>query len=235
MAEKFIQPEMKILVLITTFLCLSVNFFAQQTNIETLIKAAQAIRAKGEVRLQVNVDANGKAISAKTDSQIPFLKIVAERIALELQFEKSESIAPHIEDLIVNFSDGEWKIIDESEAELSYGFRTKFSPPSRVDVFFDTFVPKRLLLPRENGVVKPEYCELHKVLMKTEVLPIGYGLRVWNDENFGKKYEKAENKLFRNANSEIGGGCVDNGIKEQETYFCEICRMKRKEWLQKNH
>ena len=223
---------MKEIILFTIFLLSSINSFAQNDT-NTWLKVAQVLRAKGEVKVQAVIDKDGKVASAKADNQKTVLKIVAEKMVLDLHFDPTTT--SRTVDIIVNFSEGNWNTIEEGEKELSYDFRTQFSMPSRIDVFFDTYVPKRLLLLRKNGAIEERYCERHQNLMKVEVLPINYGLKEWNDKSFGENYEKAESKLFPNANVEIGGGCVDNGVKEQETYFCEICRMKRKEWLQKNY
>lgn len=199
-------------------------------NSQSRIGAAIAVRAQGIVVVQVNINPYGKVSSAKAVSGHQLLRGIAETVSLDLKF-KEETTTKNV---TFNFSQ-KWEMINESNKEFTFGFSVIPISEFEVSVLLKTFSPRKLLLPRENGKIKDEYCNLHKELMEVEILPIiGYGLLAWINEDFGKKYEKAERKLFQNANTHIHGGCVDNGIEEQEIYFCKVCRINRNKWLQKN-
>ena len=199
--------------------------------------AALALRAKGEVFVEVRIDSSGKVVSAGAVSGHPLLRGIAEQAARKWQFSKDFAAAKTGVQLIFDFQSA-WREIEESDKREEIVTKFNHPTPFRVEVIAETLIPKFLLLPRENGEIKPAICEIHNQLMGVEIQEISYGLRAdfadskknEKDEN-GKDFWEIQDEFFPNANVNSSGGCMNNGIEKEEVHFCQICRIKREEWL----
>jgi TonB family protein len=206
--------------------------------------AARAVRARGEVAVAVQIDANGKVISAKAVSGHPLLRAISEQTALKWEFSKDFAAANNEANLTFDYkSEEDIEIIEASEKAEETVPKFNHPSPFRVEIVVVTIVPKMLLLPRENGQIKPAYCELHNQLMGVEIQEIGYGLRSSNivvkneddddeDDENKKDFWEIQDEFFPNANLNKYGG-TSNGMERAEVHFCQICRVKREEWLKK--
>jgi len=92
------------------------------------------------------------------------------------------------------------------------------------------------VIPAHAGVAdftegRDSLCPLHRIEMRTAVVPIQYGLPM-----FDARYEKAKQKNFPNANDGRAlGGCMVGPESEREAkvFFCPRCNQARAAWLKK--
>src|SRR4051812_7336200 len=70
-------------------------------------------------------------------------------------------------------------------------------------------------------------CEVHKVPLQEEVVPIAYGLRRPTVEQ-----EEAKQKLFPHANRDYNPGCNVKPEKRALVSFCPECRKAEPIWRQ---
>ncbi len=76
---------------------------------------------------------------------------------------------------------------------------------------------------------KSSLCPLHKAPMRGVVVPIRYGMPVWD-----RKYEDAKRQFFPCANEgSVLGGCVVTGKspKKGTALVCEKCNQARSQWF----
>ncbi|MGC2234610.1 MAG: TonB family protein [Pyrinomonadaceae bacterium] len=209
--------------------------------------AALAVRASGEVVVDVQIDLSGKVTAAKAVSGHPLLRAASELAARKWQFSKEFAATNKIPvQLIFDYQPlSIFRTIEKSEKESEKVTKSNHPSAFRVEVISETLVPELLLLPRENGELKPEICKIHNQPLTVEIQEIIYGLISSNDvtesedsDNEDADDEEEENrvkvseKLFPNANLNAFGGCSNDGIKRAEVRFCQICRIKFEEWRQ---
>lgn len=99
-------------------------------------------------------------------------------------------------------------------------------------------------LPRDaNGKISPAICPRHGTQMSAGLVPIVYGLprsyssNVASDRRALRKAQKfwrASERLFPEANTDIGGGCLIGPEDQAERHYCEECRRARTRWLQQH-
>jgi len=198
--------------------------------------AAAAVRAEGEVILVIEIGREGNVSSAKVISGHPLLRAVSAQAAREWRF--VPVTGSDLRSLVVQFRfvNRGWVLIDEGFIAMETRTESSFEGSNVVIVSAGLYVPKTLLLPRKDGVIEDRYCEVHNRLMEVEVQAVSYGLiaRFSDEDDYFERYDRAEETLFPNANLESNRGCVDNGIENEETYFCSICRAEREKWLEQN-
>jgi TonB family protein len=227
------------LILILFIFCVAAR--AQKAEVVNFVApekyplAAMAVRATGEVVVEVQIDANGQVIGATAIKGHPLLRGVSEKTALKWQFSKALAESKTVIQLIFDYRIGEWKAIESSEKETDTAIRSNHPSPFRLEVIGDTLIPKLLLLERENGEIPPEICEAHKQIMQVEIQDVIYGDDDESGENEDDFWEVKE-ELFPHANVRTLGGNNDYEIKirRKEVHFCHICRIKREEWLKEN-
>lgn len=198
--------------------------------------AARAVRASGDVSVQVEVDPQGKVVTAKAFSGHPLLRAASESAAVQWQFSEVSKESPvRLTLLTFRYETGGTTRIEESEKSEETVFRKLFPTMFSAEVSSDSLVPRLLLLPREKGITKPKYCDLHKELMCVEIQRVDCGTRDARPELFERSedYNDAEDKDFPNASTEDMNHC-DNLIERQEVHFCSSCRIARSNWIQIN-
>lgn len=192
--------------------------------------AARAVRAIGDVGVEVRFDKAGKVVEAKANRGHPILRAACESAAKQWLFSASDDEPDRTRLLSFFFKvGGEVRYINESEkyeeAVTTHNFLDSFS----AEVTYETLVPRLLLLPREKGAIKPKACTLHKSEMSVEN-------RVCDIVDFepfarSEKYNDAEDELFPEANIQERSGCGYHGIERAEIHYCSDCRVARLTWL----
>lgn len=209
-----------------------VNFAAP----EKYPMAALAVRASGEVIVDVLIDSSGNVVSAKAVSGHPLLRGASEQAARKWQFSKAFAESKTAFQLTFDYRGAEErKAIESSEKAIDTVVRSNHPSPFRLEVFGVTLVPKLLLLERENGEIKTEICEVHKQIMQVEIQEIVYGPRSTDEIENSDDFWEIQEEFFPYANvSTYGDDNNEIKIKRKEVHFCHICRMKREEWLKEN-
>lgn len=198
--------------------------------------AARAVRARGEVGVQVEIDVNGKVVAAKAFSGHPLLRAVSESAAMQWQFSdvlKESQMRSTV--LTFRYDSGEVKRIEESEKSEETVFNKFFPSMFSAEVSDDTLIPRLLLLERDKGTIKPKYCELHRELMSVEIQSVDCDTRDTRQASFERSedYNDAEDRDFPNASTEDMNGC-EQLIERREVYVCSACRIARSNWIQIN-
>jgi hypothetical protein len=242
------------ILFVLLFLCVQIH--AQQGGIKVITSAqpiypptAKAVGATGEVDVLAALNNDGDVISAEVFAGHPLFRMVSKDAVLKWKFEKNPT--PDIpRSVVVAFYfgvDGQVKVTEKSEKiseDISEVTSISFS---RVEMRFNTLVPKLLLLPREKGEIKTEKCTLHDEWMEVEVLPVnrsadsGITLSIntedENDDNDGEEesYYDASQKYFPNARTEYYGNNLSAETEKVEVHYCKSCRIKRRQWLQEHN
>jgi len=203
---------------------------------ETYPAAARAVMATGEVDVAVNIDPDGKVISAVAYSGHPFLRKASEDAAATWQFSPVGKDVPLRSTVLLFTFKIDTKQIEESEKDDETTVSRMFPSMFSAELAYETIIPKLLLLPREKGVIKPEICDLHNEPMSVEIQAVDCAS---NDSRPSfertEEYNEAENKDFPNAHTEDNNDCRNNGVQRVEVYFCRTCRIARSNWLQINN
>ena len=198
--------------------------------------AARAVRAFGEVLVEVNIDRDGKVISARAVSGHPLLRRTAEDAANKWEFSKAAAPAPRTANLFFDFKvRGDVRRIESSENSEKASVIVDFPSAFVAEISYVVLIPRLLLLPRKDGIVKEKACELHDTPMIYETQrrcdPIS--TNVDEVERYDDTYREAE-ESFPNAGIEVYSICSENSIERAETYFCTQCRAARAKWLADN-
>ncbi len=199
--------------------------------------AAMAVRAGGEVSVSVQIDSDGKVISANGFSGHPLLRQVSETAARDWLFSKtSPGGAPRSTILFFQYRIGEYKMIEKSEKETEQVVGFNFLSPFVTEIRGDTLMPRLLLLSRTKDTINPEYCETHKELMEVELQRVSCdSRREWAElSSPSNEYRKVEEEEFPNTRLEFSFDCRSDGIEKAEVHFCRTCRLKREQWFQIN-
>jgi TonB family protein len=230
-------------------LILSCALFAQsdiqvlkQVAPERYPPAAMAVRAHGDVMVSVDLNADGKVVEAKALVGHPLLREIAQLAAKQWEFSTSKDIRTRNVNLTFSFEIGGSRRIESSEKAEDIVLTTTFPSPFWVESIREILIPRLLLLPRENSVVKPAFCELHQQEMTIETQRAncydgtGYVVSDLKTENldFAGKYQEAAERFFPNAHAESFSRCGETTIDEFEIQYCPICRARRGEWLHDN-
>lgn len=199
--------------------------------------AARAVRAYGEVNVTVEIDPNGKVTNAKAFRGHPLLRAVSERAAALWEFSATAKDSP-VRTTILSFNfnvDGSTRMIDESERSEMVVSDSIFTNAFTVETSYVTLVPRLLLLPRENGVIKAKFCDLHREQMQFETQFVRCGSTESRPPQFvrSEDYNDAEDALFPNANTADIGSCYEM-IERAEVTYCSACRIARSNWIQIN-
>jgi hypothetical protein len=206
---------------------------------DTYPPAAHAVRARGEVIIAVEVDADGKVVNARSVSGHPLLRTTSEATAREWVFSKLDPSVGRTRkfNLFFDFVDGERESIAESEESESIVLRKIFPTAFSVTLSRITVQPRLLMLPRERGIIPTAFCSLHKHEMAVEVRSLI--CKPEDDPQYlalikiPANYIQAQTELFPNAN--VVGYDHNCGLRErEEVYYCSVCRIKRTEWIQDN-
>lgn len=237
---------MKFLFLTFLFLSFAVTIGAQE-SLQVLVQkapdayppAAHAVRARGEVIVEVEVDGDGKVLSTRAMSGHPLLRATSEATARQWVFSRLDASTERIRkvNLFFEFVDGESESIPESEKADSIVLRTFFPTTFSVTVSRITIQPRLLLLPRESGKFRTAFCSLHKHEMAVEVRSLI--CKPEDDPEYQTlidipaDYLRAQVELFPNAN--VVAYNHNCGLRErEEVYYCSVCRAERAEWILDN-
>jgi|GEM_PF-5859328 len=201
--------------------------------------AARAVRAFGAVEVRVEVDFDGKVISAMAVTGHPLLRAVSESAAKKWLFTSTAaSDVSRVATISFNFhSESQIRLIVESESSDQNVTIAEFLTPLAADIRTETLIPRLLLLTRENGKKKPKLCDRHNEVMDVEVREVKCpddGQADNDGFERSETYNEAEDIDFPNANSADMGGCRNDGIERQEVHFCQACRISRSNWIQIN-
>jgi TonB family protein len=193
--------------------------------------AARAVRAFGEVKIQVEISEDGNVVSAKGISGHLLLQTVSIEAAKKWKFETKKRTQTII---TFSYQSDEFVLIEEGFKESEYILKTNIEKETlHVEVISENQIPKLLLLPRENGLIPDKQCELHNQFMAIEIQETSKEFNYFNDDDFYyKKFQKAEKRYFPNAKLDTYLNYYRNqGIEKIEAYYCQVCRLKRTEWL----
>jgi hypothetical protein len=83
--------------------------------------------------------------------------------------------------------------------------------------------------PKRAADAPPALCKVHHAAMRTERVPIHYGMPV----NAPARYE-AERKLFPNSRRVVLGGCEVRKETHTELPVCATCRAAEEEWRRRH-
>ena len=92
-------------------------------------------------------------------------------------------------------------------------------------------------LTREASAEHPETtCPVRKTVMKKDIVPVVYGLIVFDPFTYSDEYISARKELFPNSNREYEGGCVidQNSTMSKEVLYCARCREAEEQWGQEH-
>jgi hypothetical protein len=81
-------------------------------------------------------------------------------------------------------------------------------------------------LKKSIGKAAGSVCEVHDVLLKGDIVPLGYGLVLPRPV-----CKRAKNRLFPHSNSYVMGGCVVQPENAAEVLYCRKCRQVEAHWL----
>lgn len=230
---------MKVLLFNLILLLCALQLFAQENALKVIQgfapekypAAARAVRAFGEVKIQVEIGKDGNVVSAKGISGYLLLQAVSIEAAKKWKFETKKPTQTIIS---FNYQSDEFVFIEEGFKESEYILKTNIEKETfHVEVISENQIPKLLLLPRENGLTPDKQCELHNQFMAVEIQETSKEFNYFNDDDFYyKKFQKAEKRYFPNAKLDTYLSYYRNqGIEKIEAYYCQVCRMKRTEWL----
>jgi TonB family protein len=219
----------------------TLQIFAQENELKVIKSfapekyppAARAVRAFGEVKIQVEIGKDGNVISAKGISGHLLLQTVSIEAAKKWKFETKKRTQTIIS---FKYESDEFVFIEEGFKESEYVTKTKIEKETlHVEVVSENQIPRLLLLPRENGLIPDKQCELHNQFMAVEIQETSKEFNYFNDDDFYyKKFQKAEKRYFPNAKLDTYLSYYKNqGIEKIEAYYCQVCRLKRAEWLKK--
>lgn len=191
---------------------------------------ARAARVTGDVIVEVQIDRDGIVKSAQIIEGHPLFRQKVVDAALGWRFAQGPPTAgSRTVRLTFNFRED-----SQGEKEKDY-VESVFVSPYRMELTYrHVKAPEITLLPRENGKIKVEECQLHHEIMEVDIVPISYGLPDFDSEDY-KDYEKAEKILFPNANFTSFGGCADYGSKKGEVLYCRKCRAAELKWRKKRN
>lgn len=198
--------------------------------------AARAVHAQGDVLVEVIIAPSGKVTSSSGFVGHPLLRGAAEKAAAEWEFSAvPKRTGARTAILTFHFKVDGFRLVDESEKDEENVLNSSFPSIFEADLVNETIVPRLLLLPSENGVVKRNICPLHKEVMSVEVQSAICAYD-GSDRDFerSEQYNEAEDAEFPNANPADTRGCRTDGIEKVEVYYCQACRIARSNWLQIN-
>jgi TonB family protein len=189
---------------------------------------ASAAHASGTVVVDIEIDQDGKVASAKVSRGHPLLAGVSRNAALSWRFEAATGIR-------------KVSLTFDFDASSCRGSNTTVSPYHlRIEPAPIVYRPPDTVsyIPPDSAEIM---CPLHKTRLQRDRVEIVYGLI-----GFQRGYEKAQKKLFPEANSEVFGGCVietqincdgtqiQSSPKYAEVLFCAKCRRAQAEWNRKH-
>ncbi|HEY0350372.1 MAG TPA: energy transducer TonB [Pyrinomonadaceae bacterium] len=185
---------------------------------------ALVAHASGRVLLEVEIDSNGSVLTSRFISGHPLLILFSRKAALGWRFEPSSQVVRKVR-LEFDFD------IDASRCNL-----VKTITPYHL-LIAPTPPPETLSYIRDDGKTD---CEVHRTRLIRDRVQIIYGL-----VDQPKPYQRAEQKFFPNANSEIFGGCLVetetcDGVERQwsakyaDVLYCPKCRRTQQQWVKKH-
>ncbi len=233
---------MKVFVLIFT-LMFSASVSAQvalvpikQVGPASYPPAARAVRATGQVAIDLSIDNEGNVVTAKAISGHPLLRAASEHAVRFWKYEKVAIDSPiRPETVYLEYSaDIETKLIPESAEASETVTETDFSGPTYGKVRLVELIPRLLRLPRKDGIVESHKCSLHGDELIIELARFSCS-DVLNDKFVPPDgYLDSLSELFPFASSPDRIGCGNEGIELKEIRYCANCRIARNNWLQIN-
>ncbi|HEX8248430.1 MAG TPA: hypothetical protein VF599_09680 [Pyrinomonadaceae bacterium] len=131
-----------------------------------------------------------------------------------------------------------WKFDESSEPRRAVVLETDYSDkkmiilPYKVEV--KILIPEIMSLIPENWEEGGLSCEVHREVLIKDKIGIDYGSTVFLYDY--EAYGSVKPKMFPNANSYYGGGCVieEDSPKYVEVLYCHKCRAAERAWLKEN-
>lgn len=226
---------------ITFFIAVQILFAQDDLRVERQVgpsaypPAARAVRARGEVMVEVTVDLNGHVMAVKAITGHPLLKAASETAARSWEFSVSEQkVNARKANLFFSYVLGDWIHVPSSEKRSETVLRHDFTSEYSVSSYYETLIPRLLLLPRADGVVKRKECHVHGIEMMVEtLLTICPRKQQHDNEDIVEtdQLQAATRSLFPNAVLSVFNECNEIDIEQMEVYFCSACRVARDEWL----
>jgi hypothetical protein len=234
------------------------HFLALVTVVLTLLASAQSTRAdsaqllvvhaeppadsplarmmKATARVEVSVDSSGTVTNAVVlEPRPPFVVALSEAAARKWRFgaDASRDLRTYVITFVymgVSLTNAPSDRVVSADDPLAL----------RIHYLQSTIV----WLPRDaNGEVSPAICPRHGTKMSVGLVPIAYGLPRSYSSNVAsdrralrkaKKFWRASERLFPEANTAVGGGCLVGPEEQAERHYCEQCRLARTVWLQQH-
>jgi hypothetical protein len=185
-------------------------------------------------RVEVEVDAHGAVLNATAMTPLPpFVADFSEAAARQWRFAAAADGRRTY--VITFFYRGTGRTEKSSYREVIRSDELTM----RITYFQST---TRRLERRHDGTFAEAFCPRHRVRMAVDTVPIGYGLaRSYSlpDDRIAlreaKRFWRAQRRLFPEANLRAGGGGCTVGFEDKaESYYCEVCRHARAEWLKRH-
>ena len=190
---------------------------------------AVAVRLQGNVVVELTLDSDGRVRSAIVVSGHPILQEPTKQAALKWTFAPAIEVSRIVRLVFVY-------------PKLAYGESALLTVlPYRLDL--QLTLPELVRSPEtENQIPKnwrpgKDRCTIHGEVLTKDSVGIVYGLA-----GHKKGYFEAQQRLFRNANTAVYGGCVvmidavtgDVSPKFAEVLYCSKCRIAEKKWSYRN-
>jgi len=199
------------------------------TTTPSIPPIALAARLRGNVVVDVTIDPEGSAISARAIEGHPILQRTTEEAVMQWRFARAMEPARTIRLTFIY-------------PEISYGGSPSITVrPYRIEL--KVALPEYLKPPQTISQIPADWrrgtdrCGIHGVVLKKGRVEILYGLL-----GFRKGYHDAQEKLFPNGNTEVYGGCVimtdavtgERTPKFADVLYCVKCRLAQKKWSNRN-
>ncbi|MFL6229055.1 MAG: energy transducer TonB [Pyrinomonadaceae bacterium] len=201
---------------------------------------AFAARASGSARVEVEIDETGAVSAARMTSGHPLLRRASEEAARRWRFAPSPAgTGLRRATLVFDFMPPD-EVACEGHADEP---PAQYVSPTHVEIRYLYHPhPAADTVERLPGNLPRKYCRVHGELLRKDEVEIRYGLL-----GFAPGYEKAEEKLFPNANFFVGGGCVietevdpctgeerQSSPQRAEVLYCPKCRLAESLWHRKH-
>lgn len=194
------------------------------------------VKHEGEeisIQVEAKVGREGKVCAARAvECRFGMFCVEAETSALRWQFAPftPASESSDVRTVILTFVlRAEWHPEDKEDSVESV-----FIPPYRMEVVYRRIAPLDIiLLPRADGKIPVEKCEVHGEILQLDIIPVSYGLSVPVDPKSYQEYWDARLHLFPHSNLTMDGGCIE-GPERAEVLYCQKCRDAEAKW-QREH
>lgn len=185
--------------------------------------AAGVARAKGDVELIITIASDGNVLSVFIPKGHALLRECTKQAVKQWRFTASpgnQNSSLLQMTFRYDIKDRHTYSLQVLPFEQNYTLAVQPMPQPEVVSY--------ILADEEAGITK---CKVHNTLLRKDRVDIIYGLM-----GFQKGYWQARKKLFPNANSYIGGGCVveTDSPRYAEVLYCVHCRKAAGKWARQH-